>query len=119
MTKREQQQSFIERNSTPLGSFAEAAFTECGRGAIFIRWPDDGTRDWIYMAEEELFRCFKQIQLTPEEVEGDDLLRALREYDSNWEAIIVFLNDIERRIDVHQVGFIPEGPYENIFAPAR
>ena len=115
--KREQQREFIEQHSTPLGAFAESAFAECGRGVIFIKWPNWAAQDWVYMPQADVFQCLKEIRFEPEETVGDDLLRALREYDPSWEAIIIFLNDLERGLDLHQVGFIPEGPADRYFAP--
>ena len=108
MITRTQQLNFLDIHAAELMDLSQEGFEERGRGAVVTKWPDEGDRDWVYLSPDELTQILDHIGFTPAKAEErTEMMRTLRDYDPIYEMIVVFLNEIERRINIHRVRFCP------------
>jgi hypothetical protein len=103
-----QQLNFLDIYAVALMDFSQGGFENSGRGAVVTKWPDDGAGDWVYLTPDELRRLLDHIGFTPASMEErEEMTQTFRDYDPIYEMIVVFLNEIEGRANVHQVRFCP------------
>ena len=119
MSTKKQQLDFLDLHAAELMDLSQEGFEGRGRGAVVTKWPDEGERDWVYLTPEELRQILDHIGFTPARAEERaEMTRTFKDYDPIYEMIVIFLNEVEGRINIHRIRFCPmEGSRDPSFMP--